>query len=269
MRDKPPYPLASVDNALRLLEILRDRGRIRVSDAAEELGIGRSTAHRLLAMLAYRDFATQDDSRGYVPGPALTTPSTIGTRTLQQFRRSLLPHMDALCDQVEETVNLVVRVGTQTRFLATVETTQVLRVGDRQGTILPADRTSGGKALLAALSLSELRHLYAMPAGGDPGAARAAGEPPDNPLESTLTLEQFERLTRELEAVRRRGYAVNMDATEAGIRAVGRRVVARSLDVVGAISIAAPSARLPKSRIPILAEELRRTVDKAAAELYG
>lgn len=270
MRNKPPYPLASVDNALRLVEILRDRGRIRVSEAAEELGIGRSTAHRLLAMLAYRNFAAQDDSRGYVPGPALTTPSGLVTQTLQLFRRALLPHMDALCEQVGETVNLMVRVGTQTRFLATIESTQVLHVGDRQGTILPAHQTSGGKALLAALSPQELRLLYPRPTPEEPSAGDpATGGTCDSESSASLSDTRFEALTAELRSIRQRGYAVNMELTETGVRAVGRRVVARSLDTVGALSIAAPTSRLPRNRIPELAEALRVTTERAAAEFGG
>ncbi|WP_436772517.1 IclR family transcriptional regulator [Yinghuangia sp. YIM S09857] len=261
MRNRPPYPLASVDNALRLVEILRDRGRIRVSEAAEELGIGRSTAHRLLAMLAYRDFAAQDDDRGYVPGRAMTTPIGIATQTTQLFRRTLLPHLDALCDQVGETVNLMVRVGTQTRFLATVESTQVLHVGDRQGTILPAHQTSGGKALLAALPVAELYRLYALPSPNAGDTDRTS-----DPGSVCLAAGRFERLLHELEGVRKSGYALNMEATEAGVRAIGRRVVARSLDTVGAVSIAAPTTRMPKSRIPELADALRRMADRAQAD---
>ncbi len=48
---RPAHPISSVDNALRLLVILRDREEIRVSEASTEFGVARSTAHRLLAML--------------------------------------------------------------------------------------------------------------------------------------------------------------------------------------------------------------------------
>ena len=50
MKNKPPYAIESVDNALRILQALRDSGRVRVSELAAELGIARSTAHGLLAM---------------------------------------------------------------------------------------------------------------------------------------------------------------------------------------------------------------------------
>lgn len=66
---RPPYALDSVDNALRLLQMLRDVGALRLKDAAEELGTAPSTAHRLLAMLVYRGFAVQDEKRRYHRGP--------------------------------------------------------------------------------------------------------------------------------------------------------------------------------------------------------
>ncbi|WP_284978657.1 helix-turn-helix domain-containing protein [Arthrobacter sp. fls2-241-R2A-200] len=52
-RRKPTYSIEAVDNALQLLQLLRDVGSLRLKDAAAELGVAPSTAHRLLAMLVY------------------------------------------------------------------------------------------------------------------------------------------------------------------------------------------------------------------------
>ncbi|MBF8187168.1 helix-turn-helix domain-containing protein [Nonomuraea sp. K274] len=49
-----PYPIESVDNALRLIHLLRARGEVGVTAAAKALGVAPSTAHRLLAMLVFR-----------------------------------------------------------------------------------------------------------------------------------------------------------------------------------------------------------------------
>lgn len=249
MKNKPPYALTSVDNALLLLQMLRDQGGLRVSEAAEELGIARSTAHRLLSMLVYRDFALQDDRRTYVPGPALGANQLAGHPS-QQLRKVLYPHMDALCERVQETVNLMVRVGTQTRFLTSIESPQVLHVGDRRGTILPAHLSSGGKSLLAELDQNQLEQLY-RPAGTDPA----------------LSDQDWQTLQRELRAVREVGYAVNRDKTETGVSAVGMSVHDGSGRAVGAISVAAPSARFSAKRIPVLSGELRAMVSRAEFEL--
>jgi DNA-binding IclR family transcriptional regulator len=245
VKNKPPYSLDSVDNALRLLQLLRDQGRLRVTEAAAELGTARSTAHRLLAMLVYRDFAVQDDHRGYLPGPALSAPP-VRDRALQELRRALLPHLDALCERVDETVNLMVRVGTQTRFLASVESTRVLRVGDRAGTVLPAAKTSGGKALLATLSRADLAELY----------------PPES-----MTRTEFGRLCRELDAVRLRGYGLNREETETGLIAIGRCVGDEAGRALAALTIAVPTARFRDDMIEPLARELAGAAARAAPDL--
>lgn len=250
MKNKPPYALTSVDNALLLLQVLRDQGELRVSDAAAQLGIARSTAHRLLSMLVYRDFAIQDDRRVYVPGPALAASRVLGSPN-QQLRRVVHPHMDALCERVRETVNLTVRVGAQVRFLASVESTQVLHVGDRQGTILPAHRASAGKALLAELDTDQVDKLYAAGADGEPVLSRG----------------EWRALLRNLRLVRERGYAINTEETEAGVAALGMCLHDGSRQPVGALSISAPVARFGADRVPDLAQECRATVARAEADL--
>jgi len=71
-RRPPAYPIASVDRALRLLLLVGRRSSVRLSEASEALGVAPSTAHRLLAMLAFHGFVRHDgDRHGYVAGPAL------------------------------------------------------------------------------------------------------------------------------------------------------------------------------------------------------
>jgi DNA-binding IclR family transcriptional regulator len=276
MKNKPSYALDSVDNALLLVQMLRDQGRLRVRQAAEDLGIAPSTAHRLLAMLVYRDFARQDEHRCYVPGPGLSA-HLVGGSAAQRLRRALLPSMDVLCDRVGETVNLMVRVGTQTRFLASVESTQTLHIGDRRGTILPAALSSGGKALLAELDLEELANLYLD--GGAEALTRPVGDliedttacttrlPARACEEDKLSFVQFHRFVRELDVIRERGYGFNLEETESGVSAIGRCVLDATGAPVAAIVIAVPSVRFTKDRVPGLVAELRRTTEHARLAL--
>lgn len=250
MRNKPPYALSSVDNALQLIQMLRDQGKLRLSEAAAELGVGRSTAHRLLSTLVYRGFAEQDEAHGYLPGPSLAPAAPQGGE-LQQLRKVTYPAMDRLCERVQETVNLMVRVGTQTRFLASVESPQVLHVGDRKGTILPAAKTSGGKALLAELSKAELDALY--------GIGRSTG----SGSERSISDDQWQRLCGELELVRRHGYATNEEATEAGVCAVGMALHDPDGNGVAALTIAVPSARHSRQRLSDFVPELRFAIEEA------
>ena len=251
MKNKPPYAVESVDNALRILQMLRDSGQVRVSDVAAELGIARSTAHRLLAMLVYRDFAVQSEDRSYRPGPAIAAEPLRGEPT-QRLRQVMRPHMEALCDQVAETINLVVRLGTQTRFLHTVESAHILRVGDRQGTILPAWKTSGGKVLLAELPDAQLTALL----------RGASGRPPEG-----LTAAERRSLVTQLRLVRDQGYAENIEESESGVCAIGVCVRDRLGDPVAALSVSAPSVRYTPDRSRVFLRELRTTVTRAQADI--
>ncbi|TMR90234.1 IclR family transcriptional regulator [Nonomuraea basaltis] len=247
MKNKPAYALGSVDNVLLLLHMLRDQGRLKVADVARELGIARSTAHRLLAMLVYRDFAVQDEHHTYLPGPFFASmPANAGGSALRELRARTRPAMEALCARSDETVNLMIRVGTEVRFLDSVESSQILHVGDRRGTILPARYSSGGKVLLAALPCDRLRELY-----------------PD------LTDPQRAALARELDEIRVRGYALNVDGTEQGVSAIGAALRDGRGSVVAALSISVPSARFGAGRVETFAAELRRAVTEAEQALAG
>jgi DNA-binding IclR family transcriptional regulator len=229
-RRKPAYSLESVDNALRLVQVLRDEGRLRLKDAAELLGIAPSTAHRLLSMLVYRGFAEQDESRTYLPGPAIGVPPVAAEWT-NEFKYPAQPHQELLLKQLDDKVNLVIRVGTSVRFLLTLESSNFLRVGDRQGTVLPARLASGGKAMLAELPPAQLARLYQSPSSytADP-----------------MTEEEFEALSRELRAVKSRGYALNIGETEAGLAAIGLVLLGSDGRAIGGFSMAAPAVRLNK-----------------------
>src|SRR5580692_7111858 len=72
VNDKPTYPIGSVDSVLRLLTMIGEREQVRIAGAAAELGVARSTAHRMMQMLAYHGFVHQDpESKAYVAGPRL------------------------------------------------------------------------------------------------------------------------------------------------------------------------------------------------------
>jgi DNA-binding IclR family transcriptional regulator len=228
VQKRPTYSIEAVDNALLLLQLLRDTGTLRLKDAAAELGVAPSTAHRLLAMLVYRGFAVQDETRRYVPGPAMGV-GPAGLSWTKLLRTLAQPHMELLSARISETVNLMIRVGTKVRFLATVEGTNVLRVGDRQGTVMPANRTSGGKAMLAELDPPMLEQLFRS------SNAEIGGD--------TIPDSEYPAFLRELESIRSNGFAANFEGTEEGVSALGIALHNRNGQVVGALSVAAPSIR--------------------------
>lgn len=258
MKNKPPYPLSSVDNALLLLHLLRDQGQLGVTEAAETLGVVRSTAHRLLSMLVYRDFAIRDESHRYRPGPSLFV-SAVENRPTSELTRIVLPYMNALRDRSDESVQLSIRSGRWTRFIATVECTQYLRVGDRRGTALPARASSGGRALLAELTDQQLSALYIVGAGQ--GAARDG--------DARVTQREWNALIHSLTLVRIRGFAVSLPDTEPGVRAVSVALHNEVGSAVGALSVAGPTRRMNSGTIEKLAADLLAIAQDSIGDLTG
>lgn len=240
MRNRPTYGLSSVDNALLLLHILRGQGVVTVSQAAELLGVARSTAHRLLAMLVYRDFAVENEDHKYLPGPSLYL-AAVESRPTGEYNRHLRPVMSSICTDTGETVQLAVRTGRWVRFIATVESTQAIRVGDRRGVALPARLTATGRAMLAELSPAHLRRLY---------------QGQGNDAEAGLGDVQWQRLLRELDATRHRGFAVNDEETESDLVAVGIGVRDAAGRIGAALAVAGPKTRLRDRRIHELGDYL-------------
>jgi DNA-binding IclR family transcriptional regulator len=232
MKNKPSYSIASVDHALMLATALQLEGSLSVSDAAERLGVARSTAHRLLSMLVYRDFAVQQADRRYAAGPVLSLGAHSQSRTAL-LRAVSMPHLEALVDRVRESANLVVLVGDHVRFIGSVECAQALRVGNREGMVFPAHMASGGKLLLADLPEVQLDGTYSEEKWGDRTDAK-----PD-----------LAALKHELATVRRRGFAVNAEGTEAGVTAVGRAVRVNGGPAEAAVSVSMPTVRFSSDRL--------------------
>ena len=239
LKAPPPYAIASVDHALRLAAMLQLEGGLTVSEVAGRLGVARSTAHRLLAMLVYRDFAVQDENRLYRAGPVLELAAH-SQSLVSSLRAAALPHLVKLADLLDETVNLAIRTGDTTRFIASVECRQALRVGSREGMVFPAHRTTAGLLLLAELPESELDEVYA--------AHRYTDRPGERP--------DLTRLRAELTRVRRKRFAVNREGSERGLVAVG--VLVRGADDAAhaGLSVSMPSVRYQPAQLELLVTTL-------------
>lgn len=247
VQNKPAYAIASVDSALLLAVLLRQEGPLRVTEAARRLGVSASTAHRLLGMLVYRDFAVQLGDRRYAAGPVwLAAPRHPGPTT--QLRELALPHLRRLVALTRETANLLVLDGDLVRFVATVECDQVLRVGDRTGRSLPARLASGGRALLAQKAGEELAKTH-----------------PD------LAAPEREGLARELAGVRRLGFAINRELTEEGLTAVGVAIphpdAGDPSPLRAALSVSMPTARFSERRLTSLVSSLLTAARAVAADI--
>lgn len=244
----PTYAIESVDKALQILVMLRERRRVRVVDVGEELGVARSTAHRLLATLAHRGFVVRDPhDRSYRGGPELLGLGAVGEVDL---RAAAGEHVRALSARLRETVNLMVLEGASCRFLDGAAGERPLGTRVRTGAVLPAHIVSGGKALLAELPPREVDALFGV------SLRRVTAH----------TIVDTADLQAELQAIRERGYAVNHEESEPGLSAVAV-VVRAGPRAVGALAVSAPTQRLDDTGLAAALEALRATAETIGAEL--
>jgi DNA-binding IclR family transcriptional regulator len=254
-KGSPAYPIASVDNALRLLLMFRDRQRLRLSDASEFLGVAHSTAHRLLAMLTHYDFVRQEPgARTYVAGPALMDIGLAAVRNLG-IRQHARPFLQQLAEEFGETVHLARLERDLVRYLDAVETTRALRVASRTGNVLQAHCTASGKAMLAELPEERIANFY-----------------PDGTVLLTHTersIRDSGKLLRELREVRERGYAVNIEESEDGVVSFAAAVCDVAGTPIAALSVSAPVGRVGEERGQQIGRHLREAARRLGALLGG
>lgn len=248
MENRPLHPVSSVDLALRVALLLQQEGPMRGSEVADRLGIARSTGHRLLTMLVYRGFAEQDEDRRYDAGLAMRSME-VAAANISELRATSMRHLQKLRDVTGETISLQVLSGLHVRFVASVESLHLLKVGDRDGRLFPAWDLSGGRALLAAIPSNKLADLLSR--------------------EPDFSGQGLDALQKSLALVRRRGFAINdqRKRTEREVTAVARPLRGRDSSVVAAISVAMPTSRFSRHRLLVLNDQIATAVADIEAEV--
>jgi DNA-binding IclR family transcriptional regulator len=251
-RAQPKHPIGSVDNAIRLLLLLREHSSIRVSEASEQLGVVPSTAHRLLAMFEYYGLVEKDArTKEYSPGPALLALGLSVVR--HDVRAQLNPLMRWLVDGANETTHLLVLEGTNSVFLDAIESDRPVRTTSRVGLIRPAHCTSGGKALLAELSDDEIRRRY-----------------PDEKLSGVTdnSIRTRTELLAELDRIREAGFAVSDRENEPDIYAIARVIRTPEGVSVGALSVSCPISRATEEHQQEIVALLERAGERARDSIF-
>ncbi|TME29532.1 MAG: IclR family transcriptional regulator [Chloroflexi bacterium] len=246
----------SVDRALDLLEALAGAdGEVAITALATRTGLHVSTVHRLLATLLRRGYVRQNpDTSRYYAGAKLAM-LTEGRSRYGELRLRARPLLRSLTDATRETANLVVLDDVQAVYIDTVPSPQVVRLFTAIGNRTPLHATGAGKALLAALPSPRRDALL------DRIELRGY---------TARTIVDRASLRRMLDEIRERGYAIDDEEYDDGVRCVAVAVAgigtgrdAQHGGPIAALSISAPANRLSRQRCAELAPLLRRT----AAEL--
>lgn len=222
-----------------------------LSEVAQQVGLPPSTAHRLLLTLEQERYVRFSANRrlwtigvqAFVTGCAF-----IKTRSLAGLAR---PRLRILMEESGETVNLAVEDKGEAVYLAQVECREMMRVFARPGTRVPMHCSAVGKAILSWVSDKTITKILQQH-----GMARL----------TVKTIVTPSALRRELAKAREQGYAVDDEEHAVGLRCIAAPIFDETGDVIAAVSVSGPVARIGEERVPPLGrmvKEAARTISMA------
>src|SRR5258705_6523923 len=154
--------LASVRNAARVLRAFSRAGQgAGIPDLARQLGLGKSTVHRLVTTLTAERLLERGSTPGrYRLGLVLYELGSNVTEHVD-LHQAALPALATLRHETGEMVHVAVLDGLEVVYVERLESHNLLPVFRQVGHRLPAYTTSSCKILLAALPPGELTRLLA------------------------------------------------------------------------------------------------------------
>jgi DNA-binding IclR family transcriptional regulator len=228
------YVVSAVAKALQLLSGFSVREQhLSLAVLATRTRIPRATAFRLLATLESEGFLVKEDGE-YRLGFKCFVLGNVAAAGLD-LRKEARPHLLALRDATGETTQVAILDSWQVVYIERVLSRQAVGyMTSRAGAILPAYCTGLGKALLAYRPEADV-------------AAWAATQ--TFKAHTLTTITSVEKLLEEMRAIRQRGYAVDEQERELGVRCIAAPVRDHEGEVVAAISVAGPSDRMPRQLV--------------------
>jgi DNA-binding IclR family transcriptional regulator len=230
----------SVDRALSVLEILAAQGEAGVTEVAAELGVHKSTAFRLVAVLESRGFVEQLADRGkYRLGFGIVRLA--GAAAAQfDIAQEGRPICEALAADLEETVNIAILDTDRAVNVSQVRGPAALSTHNWVGQGTPLHATSSGKVLLAHAADAVRKTILSR----------------DLARFTPATITDPETLRADLERILERGWGCTVEEFEGGLNAVAAPVRDADGAVIAALSVSGPSFRLDPDDFPRVARRL-------------
>lgn len=244
--------LTSVANAARLLQAFTpEHPELGISDLAKRLGLAKSTVHRLASTLIEAKFLEQNQRTvKYQLGLAVFELGACVASRMDVSVQSI-PYLESLMEQSGETVHLAILDETEVLYINKIESRQTIRMNSRIGRRGPVYCTGVGKALLAFQPPEEIELLI---------ASGLAQRTPN-------TITDPDKFRRHLSEVRERGYAIDDEEVEIGMRCLAAPIRDHSSKVIASISLCGPSQRLTRERLLAFAPSVIDTADTISARL--
>lgn len=211
-----------------LIESIVELGDAGVTELADRHGLAKSTVHKHLATLEKHEYAVKEDGQYRLSLKFLDMG--IRQRNRIQVHQAARPKLHQLADETHEMASVIVEEHGYGVFIDRVLGAHTVNTKSRLGSRMYLHSHSGGKAILAHLPEERVEAIidrHALPAL----------------TSETITSE--EELYVELDAVRERGYAMNLQESIEGIHALSAPIMDDDGVVIGAVGVAGAAHRLP------------------------
>ncbi|HEX3590317.1 MAG TPA: IclR family transcriptional regulator [Pseudonocardiaceae bacterium] len=212
----------SIEKTLAVLRALSIPGSpYQLGAIAEAAELGKPTAHRILQVLVRNNYAEARGDGLYAPGLALRALGGGGGRT--DLAETARPVLTELQQTSGHTVHFAVRAGRMAMYVSKIEGDKPYQMASRIGMQIRLHCTAIGKSVLSALPAADLDDLLAVESGDN-------GEPTGPAIDRT-------ELDRQLQLIRKRGYAIDDQENEPNVRCVGAPVYGADGAVLGGVSV--------------------------------
>jgi DNA-binding IclR family transcriptional regulator len=248
-----PYRVQVLDRALAVLQVLANcSSECGLAELCTALSLHKSTVHRLMMVLQQHRLVDKNPETGrYRLGLRLFEFGSKAIAVLD-LRGHARPRLDQLQRELGETVFFCILDEGQVLYLEKVESQQSVRTACMVGSRAPAYCTAVGKAMLAELPEAEVSDIVRR------WGLKAI---------TANTITTAAALKAELRAVRSRGYAIDNEEKEQGLRCVSAPVRGHSGKMFAALSVSGPAFRVTRERIPEIAKAVMRIANELSAEL--
>jgi IclR family transcriptional regulator, acetate operon repressor len=246
VQDSAESPVTSIDRALRILALIGGASRgLSLDELAAELDIPKSSLHRILAALKFRQFVAQPEPGGvYFLGTELLA-TAFRFHDMLDVRALIHPLLLRLTAELNETTHMGVLDGAEIVYQDKIEAGHTIKLSSVIGGRNPAHATGVGKALLA----------WTYPTDEAIKAWAAQWEPLPRPTRRTV--KSAAQLAEELAAVREQGYALDIEENEVDVRCAAVPIFLGKAVPAAAVSVTLLGARAEPRRLAELGEYLR------------
>ncbi|OAH59648.1 MULTISPECIES: IclR family transcriptional regulator [Bacillaceae] len=245
--------IQSIERAADVLELfLTSKSELSVKEISQKLNLSKSTVHGIIKTLEHRGYLQQNpDDLKYKLGIKLFELGNLVGKNLE-IGKIARPIIRDLVVELNETVHLVTLQRDEVIYIEKVEGPRALTIYSHIGKRAPFHCTGVGKAILAYLSEKEVDRIL-----------------------SSVILESFteytmtnrEDIKNHLHSIREKGYAVDDEEIELGLKCIAAPIFDHQGNVIASISCAAPKMRLDENRLPKVIEGIKRAASEISTYL--